>query len=156
MTAASRTWAVVADVDALAVATRVAVLARQAGFDGAAASRFATAVSELIANAVKYAGGGSVTVRELPAGTPGLEAVVEDHGPGIADIAAAVGDGWSEGRRVDVEPIPRGRRGRGVGLGAVLRLADEVQLENLPAGGLRVSIRTRLRRPPVNSPAGRG
>ena len=68
---------------------RARELARQLGFGPVDQSRVATAVSELARNVVRYAigGGGLARMRSLEQpGRVGLEIVVSDSGPGIADI----------------------------------------------------------------------
>ena len=149
-------WKISADVDAATGAARAFRFARQLGFAPTAAAAFAVAVSELIANAVRHAGRGGVTLRALGAPRPGIEVVVEDRGPGIADLGAAMSDGWSAGRRLAPDVPHDPRCGRGVGLGAVQRLADELEIRNRPGGGLRAVARKRLPRARLSSPAGRG
>jgi serine/threonine-protein kinase RsbT len=93
-------------------------------------SRVATAVSELARNVVLYAGTGVVTFRQLNDGRgSGLEIVVSDSGPGIADIELAMQDGYTSGN------------GLGVGLPGTKRLMDEFEIESEVGKGTTVTIR---------------
>jgi hypothetical protein len=65
-------------------------MARSAGLGVMDQTRFATAVSELGRNAVRYGVGGACEFTDLSdARQVRLQARVSDHGPGIADIARA-------------------------------------------------------------------
>ena len=100
------------------------------GFDNNGISRLTTAVSELARNIVKYAGTGEVTLRTVVRGhAKGIEIVVADRGPGIEDVEAAMGDGFSSSGTL------------GLGLPGVKRLMDEFKLESEPQKGTRVTVR---------------
>lgn len=96
-------------------------------------SRIATAVSELTRNVVRYAtsGQGEATIR--PLGTSergiGIEIVVSDDGPGIADLDQALRHGYTSGV------------GLGVGLPGTRRLMDEMEIDSGPGRGTVVTIR---------------
>jgi serine/threonine-protein kinase RsbT len=86
---------------------------------------------------VRYAtdGRGEVTIRDLleaPARI-GMEIVVRDAGPGIADVDRALRDGFSSGT------------GLGMGLPGTRRLVDEMQIESVVGAGTTVTIRKWLR-----------
>jgi len=107
--------------------------ARRLGFGAVDQSRIATAVSELARNVVRYAidSHGTVVIRGLndaERGT-GVEIVVSDEGPGIANVEQALGDGFSSGR------------GMGMGLPGTRRLMDEMQIDSAPGRGTTVIIR---------------
>jgi serine/threonine-protein kinase RsbT len=113
---------------------RAREVARLLGFGLVDQSRIATAVSELTRNVVRYAtdGRGSVLIRCLPPRPPagtGLEIVVSDAGPGIADVDAALREGHSTGR------------GLGLGLPGARRLMDELHIDSAPGRGTVVTIR---------------
>ena len=52
----------------------------------------------------------------------------EDHGPGIADIAQAMKDGYTSGH------------GMGLGLGGAKRLVNDFELVSKPGEGTRITI----------------
>lgn len=132
-------WRVTRAEDAIWCAARARRMAESAGLAPKACAGVGIAVGELVTNAVKYAGGGRVTLEVLGAPRPGIRIVVEDSGPGIPDVDLALQDGVSEGHTVLDRPSGKPRRGLGAGLGAVKRLLDEVQIETPPAGGTRIT-----------------
>jgi serine/threonine-protein kinase RsbT len=98
-------------------------LARQAGLGVMDQTRFATAISELGRNAVRYGVGGECEFTDLSdARQVRLQARVSDQGPGIADIALAMKDGYSTGGSL------------GAGLPGTRRLVDVFDLRSTPAG----------------------
>lgn len=101
-----------ADVARAALAARQ--MAQTAGFAPAPASRFATAVSELAGNVVKYAVHGEVFLDFSREGE--ATATVRDEGPGIADVDAALRDHFSTGGTL------------GLGLPGVKRLVDALEI----------------------------
>ena len=109
--------------------------AQEMGFGRADQTRLATAISELTRNILRYAGKGTCTFRkEESANSARLEVTVEDHGPGIPDLDAAMSDGFSTSS------------GLGAGLPGTRRLVHEFHIESRP-GLTRVVIAmtTRLR-----------
>ena len=110
---------------------RARALAQSLGFGGLDQSRIATAVSELARNVVRYAtdGKGRAEIRALTGGKPGLEVVVSDDGPGIADLDEAFGVGFTSGR------------GLGMGLPGTRRLMDDMEIDTAPGRGTTVTIR---------------
>jgi serine/threonine-protein kinase RsbT len=108
-------------------------IARELGFGMVDQSRIATAVSELTRNIVRYASGGrgEVVIREVagPADQPGVEIVVSDEGPGIADIEFAMREGVSSST------------GLGMGLPGTRRLMDEMKIESGAGRGTVITIR---------------
>jgi serine/threonine-protein kinase RsbT len=115
---------------------RAREVARQLGFGAVDQSRIATAVSELARNVVRYAidGHGAVVIRGLdPASTDGgrngIEIVVSDDGPGIADVDQALRDGFTSGT------------GMGMGLPGTRRLMDEMTVDSAVGRGTIVTIR---------------
>ncbi len=135
-----RTIKIAKDVDSVVCSEQAVSFAEQLGFEGTALWEIAIAVSELVTNVVKFAGRGQLAMRKLQGPKHGLEIVVEDEGPGIEDIQAAMLDGYSEGRVLSEEVLPSERRGLGAGLGAVQRLMSSVEIENKDGGGSRVTV----------------
>jgi serine/threonine-protein kinase RsbT len=119
--------------DIVASRQRAREVARQLGFGAVDQSRIATAVSELTRNIVRYAtnGHGEVIIREVArAERPaGIEIVVADEGPGIADLDEAMRDGYTSGG------------GMGMGLPGTRRLMDEMEVDSAPGQGTTVTIR---------------
>ena len=92
-------------------------------------TKIVTAASELARNTLDYGGGGTVRLLALAEGARrGLRLVFEDKGPGIADIALAMKDGYTTGH------------GLGLGLSGAKRLSSEFSIESQPGEGTRVSI----------------
>ena len=115
--------------------------ASRIGFTGESLWQIATSVSELATNAIKYAGGGTITFRSLGEPRPGIEIVIVDRGPGIEQIEQAFQDGFTRGRMLpEDELLQCTRDGFGGGLGAVRRLMDHVEMSNREGGGLEVVI----------------
>jgi serine/threonine-protein kinase RsbT len=112
---------------------RAREMARTLGFGMVDQSRIATAVSELTRNIVRYAtdGRGEIFIREVssPSGSPGLEIVVADDGPGIKSIDEAMSEGFTSGS------------GMGMGLPGTRRLMDEMHIDSAPGRGTTVTIR---------------
>lgn len=91
-------------------------------------ARILTALMELARNAVRYAEGGQASLEIHPRWN-GFHMVilrVEDDGPGIVDIDAAMQDSFSTGRSL------------GLGLPGVRRLMDDFSIDSVPGQGTRV------------------
>ena len=135
-------WTVTRHSDVVCVREEALAFAEVQGLGRQDAWAVAIALSELMTNAVKFAGGGEVTVRLCAeAARRGIEIVVEDRGGGIPDPEAALVDGYSEGRMLSPDFPPIERHGLGSGLGAVRRLMDEMRIEGREGGGTRVTAR---------------
>lgn len=118
--------------DSIIVARQSArALAQSLGFSALDQSRIATGVSELARNVVRYAtnGKGETRIRALTEAKPGIEVVVHDNGPGIADLEQALAVGFTSGR------------GLGMGLPGTRRLMDEMTIDSAPGRGTTVTIR---------------
>lgn len=129
------TLPIIGDRDAFFCVRQSERVARALGFDDRAVWEIAIAVSELVNNAILHAGRGTIRVGPVSSPADGLEVVVEDDGPGIADIEAALA-GRGPGPRPLAGPGTFAR-GLGYGLSAVRRMMDELTLENRPEGGVR-------------------
>jgi serine/threonine-protein kinase RsbT len=92
-------------------------------------TKLVTAASELARNTLKYGGGGEVHLDSLSDGIrSGLGLLFVDAGPGIADTAQALRDGFTTGG------------GLGLGLGGSRRLVDEFEIDSRPGEGTAVSV----------------
>jgi serine/threonine-protein kinase RsbT len=104
-------------------------MAQMAGLGGLKMSALSTAVSELATNVIKYAQQGLLTVQVLERSQrQGIEVIVEDRGPGIADIDLAMQDHVSTGGTL------------GLGLPGTRRMVDEFDIESTLGVGTRVRI----------------
>ena len=104
-------------------------LATEAGLSLVDQTKIITAASELARNTLDYAGGGSVLVEIVDGvGRRGVRLTFEDKGPGIADIDAALRDGFSTGR------------GMGLGLGGAKRLSNDFSIFSKPGEGTKIVI----------------
>lgn len=111
-------------------------LVRAAGLRLMDQTRFATAVSELGRNAVRYAVGGECVLSDLSDALQiRLQARVSDRGPGIADIDQALTDGYSTGGSL------------GAGLPGTRRLVDVFEIQSSPVGTCVTIQLVRARRP---------
>jgi len=100
---------------------------QMAGFSLVDQTKIVTAASEIARNTMWYGGGGELRIEVIDdAGKRGLRLTFEDKGPGIADIAQAMRDGFTSGK------------GLGMGLGGAKRLVNEFQLDSTPGTGTRV------------------
>jgi serine/threonine-protein kinase RsbT len=100
-------------------------VAAQAGFSKLDSYYVATAASELATNVFVHAGGGLLALRLLEE-RPGIELVASDTGPGIADIALAMQEGYSSTGSL------------GCGLPGVQRLMDALWIDTTVGMGTRV------------------
>lgn len=92
-------------------------------------TKIVTAASELARNTLDYGGGGTVRLEALQEGTRrGLRLTFEDRGPGIADVALALTDGYTTGN------------GMGLGLSGSKRLVNEFDLWSEVGKGTRVTV----------------
>ena len=104
-------------------------LALGAGLSLVDQTKIITAASELARNTLDYGGGGSVLAELVElSGRRGLRLTFEDKGPGIADIEAALKDGFTTGK------------GMGLGLGGAKRLSNEFSIHSKPGDGTKVVI----------------
>ncbi len=109
-------------------------LARRLGFGTADQTRLATAISELARNICQHAVSGVCIIRDVSdPHMVKIRVVVEDCGPGIPDLDAALTEGFSTSG------------GLGFGLAGARRLAHEFDIESEP-GHTRVVISMAQRR----------
>jgi serine/threonine-protein kinase RsbT len=92
-------------------------MARSLGFPVSEQALIATAISELTRNMLKYAGRGELALGvEHEPGRRGIVVTAADRGPGIADPALALQDGFSSAE------------GLGLGLPGTRRIMDDFEL----------------------------
>lgn len=115
--------------DLLLVRHAVRSRALQLGFSLVDQTKIVTAASELARNTIAHGGGGTVELELLQNGARrGLRLVFQDQGPGIADVAQAMTDGFTTGG------------GLGLGLSGSRRLVNEFDIQSRPGEGTRVAI----------------
>lgn len=92
-------------------------------------TKMITAASELSRNTLIHGGGGRMRWEFVERnGRRGLMLHFEDEGPGIADLALALSDGWTSGS------------GMGLGLPGSKRLVNDFDIASTSGQGTRVSI----------------
>jgi anti-sigma regulatory factor (Ser/Thr protein kinase) len=121
----------VAESSQPAAARRAAIqLAQDAGLDGQSTGNFALLVTELATNLVKHATEGRLLMRCFEVdGSDGVEVLSLDKGPGIADVAKALIDGYSTAGSL------------GTGMGAVIRAAGSFDLYSQADKGTAIIVR---------------
>ncbi|QMU74129.1 ATP-binding SpoIIE family protein phosphatase [Streptacidiphilus sp. P02-A3a] len=101
-----------------------AALGRRVGLGEQRTAEMALAVAELATNMAKHATDAALLLRVVRTEqVAGVELLVLDQGPGIADVSAAMRDGTSTSGTL------------GIGLGAVARLADVFDIHSQPGLG---------------------
>ena len=90
-------------------------------------TKIITAASEIARNTVEYGGGGALRIETVRnRGRQGIRLTFTDQGPGIADLAKAMTDGYTSGG------------GMGLGLGGAKRLCNEFDIRSIPGQGTSV------------------
>lgn len=119
-----------AEDDVVRVRHLVRTWATRAGLSLVDQTKLVTAASELARNTLIYGGGGELELDsvESPDGRKGLRLTFIDEGPGIADVALALTDGYTTGS------------GLGLGLSGARRLVNEFHIDSKAGAGTRVSI----------------
>ena len=113
--------------DVVIARQRAREIARLVGFDGQDQTRVATAVSEIVRNAFRYAKGGKVEFAIEGASTPQLLLIrVRDQGPGIPDLPLVMSGQY------------RSSTGMGVGIIGAHRLMDKVDIDTRAGVGTDV------------------
>ena len=108
-------------------------IAKELDFGAADQTRLATAISEIARNALVHGGSGAFKIAgKRDERTTQVQVSVLDHGPGIADIDAAMRDSFSSGG------------GLGMGLPGTRRLVDHMEIDSSP--GLTVVSFSMVRR----------
>lgn len=127
-------------------------LGARLGFARSDRQELAIVLSELVSNIVKYGIRGSVDLDRIDDekhGT-GIAIVARDVGPPFRDFGMALQDGCDDQGPIDPGVLLK-RGGLGIGLGAVVRLTDDISLTQRPDGkeirAVRYVVRPRPRRP---------
>lgn len=92
-------------------------------------TKIVTAASELARNALEHGGGGEMEMSLLAVGArKGIRLKFSDQGPGIADVAMALRDGYTTAG------------GMGLGLSGSRRLMSEFDIQSSPGSGTVVTV----------------
>lgn len=92
-------------------------------------TKLITAASEMVRNMLKYGKGGITIIETITRGRDqGVRVTFADKGPGIADIALAMQDGFSTGKSL------------GLGLPGTKRLVSEFDIKSTPGVGTTITI----------------
>jgi serine/threonine-protein kinase RsbT len=93
-------------------------------------TKLLTASSELVRNMLRYGGGGTVLCEVVSQSVlqKGIRLTFTDKGPGIADITAAMKDGFSTGKSL------------GLGLPGARRLVNLFEISSQVGAGTKVMI----------------
>lgn len=106
---------------------------RQLGYPGDAIRRVAVSMYEGEINMVIHAGGGEAVITVDP---DRIVIVLEDHGPGIADIELAMQEGFSTAP----DNIRSLGFGAGMGLPNMKRYTDEMKIESELGVGTKITM----------------
>lgn len=116
------------ETDVILVLEKAKSMAQLMGLSISDRTRVGTALSELARNALRYAGGGTVRLSVVDqANRRGLQVIVEDRGPGIANLESILAGGY------------KSRTGLGLGLRGSKRLMDSFDVSSRAGGGTRVT-----------------
>jgi serine/threonine-protein kinase RsbT len=126
---AETTMMIASDLDIVAARRQGRTFVLQLGFSSPEATLVATAISELARNIVMYAKEGEIVLRPLEHdGRTGILIIARDEGPGI-----------SEGSRAAIDAPTAG--GMTLGLCAMKRLVDELEIDSRAGQGTRVAVK---------------
>jgi anti-sigma regulatory factor (Ser/Thr protein kinase) len=133
----------VGDASAVGAVRRAArVMGERLAFSEESHGVLALIATEAATNVVRHAGQGMILLRAVDEdGSPAVELVAVDKGPGIANVDRALRDGFSTAGSA------------GTGLGAIRRLASSFDLYTRPGAGTVLTARVvaDVRQPPVSS-----
>jgi len=115
--------------DVVRVRQRVRQAALELKFSLVEQTKIVTAASELARNTLVHGGGGTMRIERLSDGSrQGLRLTFDDQGPGIADLALAMQDGYTTGH------------GLGLGLSGSKRLMSDFTIESRLGQGTCVTV----------------
>jgi serine/threonine-protein kinase RsbT len=125
----AETWPITDESDLIVIRGLVRECALELGFGALDLTRIVTAASELGRNTLIHGGGGTMLLEAVLADERrGVRLTFEDKGPGIADIARAMTEGFTT------------KAGMGLGLSGSKRLVDEFELVSQLGEGTRVTV----------------
>ena len=110
---------------------------RQLGFDAETIRRVSIAMYEGEINMVIHAGGGTA---DVVVSEDAIEIILEDHGPGIKDIDAAMQEGFSTAP----DNVRNLGFGAGMGLPNMKRYTDDMKIESVVGEGTTITMTVML------------
>jgi serine/threonine-protein kinase RsbT len=120
---------IAADQDMLPARAHGRALALKLGFSPTDATLIATAISEIARNIVVHVGKGEISMKPVrEEARYGLVVVATDAGPGIADLEAALENGFAS------------RGGLGLGLPGARRLMDDFEVQSERGKGTTITM----------------
>jgi anti-sigma regulatory factor (Ser/Thr protein kinase) len=120
---------IISDADLVPARAEGRALALELGFSRTDATLIATAISEIARNIVVHVGSGEILMRPIYEDARyGIVVIARDKGPGIRDLEAALGHGYT------------GRSGLGLGLPGARRLMDEFHVDSNSGSGTTVTM----------------
>lgn len=129
MTLNKETMQVKNEQDVVPFRNRVKEYAVRIGMGLVNQTKLITAASELSRNMLRYANGGVVLIEAVSKGREnGIRLTFTDKGPGIANVAEAMKDGFSTGKSL------------GLGLPGAKRLVNEFDIKSTSGTGTIVTI----------------
>lgn len=127
-------FAIATEADMVIARQKGREMAQSLGFPVSEQALIATAISELTRNMLKYAGRGALELAvEHDGGRRAIVVIAADQGPGIANPALALQDGFSSGD------------GLGLGLPGTRRIMDDFELESEVGKGTRITAKKWIR-----------
>jgi anti-sigma regulatory factor (Ser/Thr protein kinase) len=136
-------------VDIFLAQGRVRSFSQALGFTSRESTELAIVASELCSNILKYGSSGSLEVDKIEDENGlGIVLLAHDRGPPFRDLEVAVRDGWDDSGPIDPFQL-YARKGIGGGLGAVLRLSDDMRVEPEEGGKLVRVVRYVQRKRPA-------
>jgi serine/threonine-protein kinase RsbT len=120
---------IIKEQDVVPFRNRVREYAVKIGMGVVNQTKLITAASELARNMLKYAKGGVTSIEVVSKSRDtGIRLTFKDTGPGIADIPAAMKDGYSTGNSL------------GLGLPGARRLVSEFEIQSQPGKGTTITV----------------
>ena len=117
------------DYDTVRARQMVRRLALELGFSMIAQTKIATVSSELVRNVLNYAKTGQISIFRLERrGRKGIKLLIEDNGPGMADVEAALQEGYSSASSL------------GLGLAVSSRFSEAFHIESAEGHGTKVTV----------------
>ena len=119
------------------VSAQMKKILQQLGLPSAIIKRTSVAMYEAEINMVVHAGGGEASI---DISDTEILIVMEDHGPGIADIELAMQEGYSTAP----ENVRELGFGAGMGLSNMKRNSDQMTIETVPGQGTKVTMSIKI------------